>query len=701
MKPFFIVFLAFTLAPLIQAAPLREAEFTRVINDVKLLPDQAAPHTAAVGDKITGKTAVSTGTKSRAELKFGDGTLTRLGANSIFSIEQGSRNIDLQQGTFLLQVPKQMGGARVRTAAITAAVTGTTIMVEYEPNGYVKVIVLEGSLDLFRNDKPSVFRTIGSGDMVIMKPDGKTIPEPVQVDLQRLKKSSKLTNDKEFAPLHNERELNAADHDQQVRKNDGELLKTALVIPGQGTSVTLTSEARQQLTRLITASATPVAGVPAARIVSQLRSHQVHPPLLGGQAVINDASTIITDPSLSASFSDTFATGQGRIYKPAGEGTLGAYLYSKATTRAGADDAGAIASVDVFNRGKGPWASFLVEDLVLSGQPTVNSAGGPKNLILASDSNLQLTTSSGSSSNAWNLNAAGHSLNALTLAARGDITWDAGFSITGTTQDLLLYTQADGSGHGDISITSLAGQSAVSLPGGSFTAVAAGDVNVAGSASTSQPTVQARDVQIAAGGAVNLTRGTQIVASRKINVTAALDLHITSSSVLKSLADADVLGILLASSNGNVTIDGSSSVTGGNVVVRSDHGNVSLQSATLGADVLKVTTLSPTGQILIGNSTLTAATGIKLYAQGANGTVRFVGNSTLDGPATLAGNTVLVDSSVNVDVTTPNALNVYANQHQYNDGTHGNFRHNGSNLVFVPGTSSGPHQGSFNSRPGF
>ena len=51
----------------------------------------------------------------------------------------------------LLQVPKGIGGAKIRTAAVTASITGTTIMMEYHPKKSIKVLVLEGSLRLSVN----------------------------------------------------------------------------------------------------------------------------------------------------------------------------------------------------------------------------------------------------------------------------------------------------------------------------------------------------------------------------------------------------------------------------------------------------------------------------------------------------------------------------------------------------------------------
>ena len=79
---------AYTIA---DGAPLREAHVSQVVSDVKLLPEQAAPRPAAINDPVRDGTAVRTGTQSRSELTFTDQTITRLGANTIFSFQGGTR----------------------------------------------------------------------------------------------------------------------------------------------------------------------------------------------------------------------------------------------------------------------------------------------------------------------------------------------------------------------------------------------------------------------------------------------------------------------------------------------------------------------------------------------------------------------------------------------------------------------------------
>ena len=96
----------------LRAEGLKSAQVSRLYNEVKLLPENQPARPAAVADVVNGKAAVQTGTSSRAELVFTDKTLTRLGANTFFSFENGTRNLDLGNGTMLLQVPKNAGGSR-------------------------------------------------------------------------------------------------------------------------------------------------------------------------------------------------------------------------------------------------------------------------------------------------------------------------------------------------------------------------------------------------------------------------------------------------------------------------------------------------------------------------------------------------------------------------------------------------------------
>ena len=120
-----ITLLTTFVMPLTHAAPLKEANVTQIVKEVNLLPERAASRPAAVNDKVSERTAVRTGVESRSELTFPDRTLTRLGAQTIFSFQQGTRTINVGgDGAILLNVPKNSGGAKINTAAVTAAISG-------------------------------------------------------------------------------------------------------------------------------------------------------------------------------------------------------------------------------------------------------------------------------------------------------------------------------------------------------------------------------------------------------------------------------------------------------------------------------------------------------------------------------------------------------------------------------------------------
>jgi hypothetical protein len=106
------------------AADFDHAQVTQVVQDVKVLASGAAARPAAVNETVHKGSAVQTGTQSRSELTFQDKSITRLGEKTIFSVGKGGRTMDLGSGQFLLYVPKNSGGAKVKMGSVTAAITG-------------------------------------------------------------------------------------------------------------------------------------------------------------------------------------------------------------------------------------------------------------------------------------------------------------------------------------------------------------------------------------------------------------------------------------------------------------------------------------------------------------------------------------------------------------------------------------------------
>src|ERR1051325_11791459 len=110
------------------ALDFSQARVTQVVQDVKGVPTGAAARAATVNETVQQGAAVQTGTQSRSELTFQDKTITRLGENTIFTVGQGARTVELGSGQFLLYVPKKAGGAKVKMGSVTAAITGTTVL---------------------------------------------------------------------------------------------------------------------------------------------------------------------------------------------------------------------------------------------------------------------------------------------------------------------------------------------------------------------------------------------------------------------------------------------------------------------------------------------------------------------------------------------------------------------------------------------
>src|SRR5438477_2006486 len=240
------------------AAQLNEATITRLVNDVQLRSGQEAARSAVVNESVPDGAVLQTGMGSRTELTFADQTLARLSANTIFSVNKGTRNLDLADGTALMRVPKGVG-AKISTAAVTAAITGTTVIVEYHSHAYIKFISLEGTARLYLKGRWGESVLVRPGQMLITNPDAKGgLPDPVDVDLERLLKTSLLIID--FPPLGRQNLIAKESEKQQRAKSKRTLIDTNLVIFGKGTLVSLTNPAQ------------PNAAAPAAVASSESRS---------------------------------------------------------------------------------------------------------------------------------------------------------------------------------------------------------------------------------------------------------------------------------------------------------------------------------------------------------------------------------------------------------------------------------------------
>jgi FecR protein len=174
-----------------------EAHVTRIIRDVNLVPFKSDPRPAILNDKVNEGTAVRTGNESRSELTFVDLTITRLGANSVYSFNRAGRNVELGGGSILLRVPKDSGGARITASAVTVGVTGTTLILESVRRS--KLIVLEGSARISLRKFPMESASVHGGQMIDVPPGATQLPPVVNINVDDVMQKHPLVTD--FPPL--------------------------------------------------------------------------------------------------------------------------------------------------------------------------------------------------------------------------------------------------------------------------------------------------------------------------------------------------------------------------------------------------------------------------------------------------------------------------------------------------------------------
>lgn len=160
--------LSLTVAFAGAAVPFTRATVTRTQNKVsygQIAEGKGRTRPANQGDIVGPKNYVLTESESRAELQYDDGSVVRIGQNTVFSFEAESRTLDLKEGTFTFFVPRGQGAGTIKTTSLTAAITGTAGKVS--PN---TIAVLAGEVTLIPSG-----RKVRAGEFARMMPDGRII----------------------------------------------------------------------------------------------------------------------------------------------------------------------------------------------------------------------------------------------------------------------------------------------------------------------------------------------------------------------------------------------------------------------------------------------------------------------------------------------------------------------------------------------
>jgi hypothetical protein len=218
------------------AADLKRSTFTQVVNDVRIVSAADSSERPAIVNAVFNMPDfVRTGAASRAELVAEDNTITRVGANTIFSFDQANRTIDLQQGSLLFHSPKGKGGGTIRTGSATASVLGTTIIVTTTRDGGFKVIALEGHVAIkFLN---GLQQSLNPGQMTFVLPGGQPAPI-INIRLDKLTSESKLVQGFD-QPLPSLPLIQQQIDDQKREIDSGQAQDTGLLVGETATTTTV------------------------------------------------------------------------------------------------------------------------------------------------------------------------------------------------------------------------------------------------------------------------------------------------------------------------------------------------------------------------------------------------------------------------------------------------------------------------------
>ena len=225
--------------PSARAIDYKQAKFTQVVNDVNVLSiaDQSSKP-ANVNDRFKLPDVLRTGLASRAELVGEDMTVTRVGANTIFSFDAAMRTIDLKQGSLLFHSPKGKGGGSIRSGSVTATVLGTTIICSVTADGGFKVLVLEGQCEVrYGNNQHEI---LGAGQMTFVQSGGQRSAGVLNFRLDEQTRGSKLVTGFD-QPLASTPLIDSAIEKQNLLIQKGKIETTTLLVGdtavGEGVAV--------------------------------------------------------------------------------------------------------------------------------------------------------------------------------------------------------------------------------------------------------------------------------------------------------------------------------------------------------------------------------------------------------------------------------------------------------------------------------
>ncbi|HXB01985.1 MAG TPA: FecR family protein [Opitutaceae bacterium] len=638
------------------AADLKQSTFTQVVNDVRIVSAaDSSEKPAMVNAVFNMPDLVRTGTASRAELVAEDNTITRVGANTIFSFDPANRTIDLQQGSLLFHSPKGKGGGTIHTGSATASVLGTTIIVTTTHNGGFKVIDLEGHVAIkFLN---GLRQSLNPGQMTFVLPGGHPAPI-INIRLDKLTSNSKLVQGFE-QPLPSLPLIQQQIDDQDREIDSGKAQDTGLLVADNATPTTVqvvdanTVQSRDQppaAPGTVDSSTLPLAnivsspftvgsftfpfgfsapnitiGTPTIDLSSYKNVSEFAFVATNGTLAINGSVAFngLSSTAILDLYAQQFSFASGATVQ-ADVGTF-KLLPQTATTLKG------VAIVDNAPASSAPGGiiAFEANSLASSSASTLPFPLGGINVVTPAAFSL----TNGSSINAPNLPV---SLVANSITLNDSFVQGSFVGLDGAKGVSIANGSTLKANAGNLGILTAGGDIDISastlkaIPGASFDGANTGEIFFD-----------------AIGGAVNLANGTNISAADALSIDSDKGISISGSSV-----QGGPFVSIFGTTGVNITGNSNLTATAGDLFVFTGSGDVDLSASTFKAIAATPANASFDGSILIdaigGAANLTNGTAIS-----AAGSLVVGGNTgvTIADSTLASGNGTLINSNGAVSVT--------------------------------------------------
>lgn len=592
----------------------------------------------AAGATVPGGTELTTGSKARAQLTLGNrGSVVRAGSKTDAFLRENEDTLDLKRGILLASSGRGALGRREAVTVDTKEAVNTakgTMLVAYQPETYIKVTCIEGKVTVRLKALIGEFVTLTAGQMVIINPAEKRLPEVVEIDLAELSRTSALLG-ADFPALANLQRIEAAWTAQARDVEKNEVQVTPLLMRGAGTEVVLGQ----------------TAGIEAQRELEEPQPQTDRPA--SDESDSGSTSGAAAPRDFVIDETTTFDPDARTITTP-GLGTIQGISTDGGTTY-----------------------TFPDRNLTLS----------PELLVTRS---VDIPASSNGSDTYFSPGAIG--FNGASVVLHGDLGVDAQgpLDVANSTIDENIGDASSG-----VVAIRLTSESGVTIANSGIR-VGQG-IQVAGTTPSESAAADGSAAAVVIDNSGLDSRDGSVYVSSSSRNGNQVAIQIRNSSELAALS-AQLANIGVQTNGGQIHIGESSLATTGELLIDTANPGVDslvyLRNVTASADVIRARAFNSGGRdaLVIDGGNFNAGRLLRFYAEGAS-TLRFRGNVALDTPdAILAGRTVEVDRGGNVNIRGRGSI--YADFHNYNNNNNVNGTINASSGLTTGGFGSRPGFGA-------